>query len=200
MPPIECHPLAPFVMPHAKVLMLGSFPPPRHRWAMEFYYPNLNNDFWRIMGLVFYQDKTHFIEQGFKLPVIQEFLYTQGIGIYDVAKAVIRTQNNASDKFLTIVEPSDIKGLLADLPHCRHLITTGEKATHVLMSQFTPTTPTPKSLPKMGQSASLFINDTPITLHRLPSSSKAYPLALDKKVTYYKAVFESIFGEFKPIC
>ena len=51
---IEKHPLEPFLPPKAKLLMLGSFPPQRKRWSMDFYYPNLNNDMWRIVGLLFF--------------------------------------------------------------------------------------------------------------------------------------------------
>lgn len=57
---IEYHPLAPFLPAGARVLMLGSFPPPRERWCMDFFYPNPQNDMWRIIGHVFFGDKTHF--------------------------------------------------------------------------------------------------------------------------------------------
>mgnify|MGYP002333336657 CR=1 FL=1 len=49
---------------NAKVLMLGSFPPPERRWSMRFYYPNRTNDMWRIMGIVFFGDKNHFVRPG----------------------------------------------------------------------------------------------------------------------------------------
>ena len=45
----EQHPLKPFLPANARLLMLGSFPPQRKRWSMEFYYPNWNNDMWRIV-------------------------------------------------------------------------------------------------------------------------------------------------------
>jgi hypothetical protein len=38
---IEEHPLEPFLPVNAKLLMLGSFPPQKKRWSMEFFYPNL---------------------------------------------------------------------------------------------------------------------------------------------------------------
>ena len=53
----ERHPLEPFLPENARLLMLGSFPPKRVRWSMEFFYPNLQNDMWRIMGLLFFGDK-----------------------------------------------------------------------------------------------------------------------------------------------
>lgn len=50
---VEYHPLIPFLPEHAKVLFLGSFPPQRKRWCIDFYYPNFINDHWRIEGEVF---------------------------------------------------------------------------------------------------------------------------------------------------
>ena len=41
---IEQHPLRPFLPEGAQVLMLGSFPPPRSKWSMDFFYPNYIND------------------------------------------------------------------------------------------------------------------------------------------------------------
>ena len=60
--PVELHPLGFFLPPNTKLLMLGSFPPPRARWSMNFYYPNIQNDMWRILGLIFYNDKEYFLE------------------------------------------------------------------------------------------------------------------------------------------
>ena len=39
----EKHPLEPFLPQNAKILMLGSFPPPKARWSMEYFYPNWIN-------------------------------------------------------------------------------------------------------------------------------------------------------------
>ena len=36
---IEEHPLEPFLPANAKLLMLGSFPPQKKRWSMEFFIP-----------------------------------------------------------------------------------------------------------------------------------------------------------------
>mgnify|MGYP001188992102 CR=1 FL=1 len=52
--PVETHPFAPFLPEKAKILILGSFPPKKERWSMDFFYPNFNNDMWRIFGLVFF--------------------------------------------------------------------------------------------------------------------------------------------------
>ena len=59
---VEYHPLIPFLPENAKVLFLGSFPPQRKRWCMDFYYPNFINDHWRIDGQIFFGDKNHFVD------------------------------------------------------------------------------------------------------------------------------------------
>ena len=53
----ELHPLKPFLPANAKVLFLGSFPPPKKRWCMDFFYPNFINDHWRIEGQIWFGSK-----------------------------------------------------------------------------------------------------------------------------------------------
>lgn len=86
---IETHPLEPFLPANAKLLMLGSFPPPKSRWKMDFYYPNYQNDMWRIYGLCFFHDKNYFLDleaKNFHLDKIIDFLNTTGIAISDTAQ------------------------------------------------------------------------------------------------------------------
>lgn len=186
---IETHPTAPFLPQNAKVLMLGSFPPPKVRWKMDFYYPNYNNDMWRIMGSVFYHNKHQFVDvehKTFKQSEIEQFLHNKGIAISDTAYKIIRLQNNASDKFLQVVEWQNIAQLLEQIPQCQAIITTGEKATEELLQQYAPES----EMLKVGQSVELNIVQRKIQLHRLPSSSRAYPLAIDKKAEEYAQVLK----------
>ena len=181
----EYHPLKPFLPTTTKVLFLGSFPPQRKRWCMNFYYPNFINDHWRIMGSIFFNDKNHFVDNKgkmFRLESIVEFLQQKGIGYFDTATAMKRLADNASDKFLEVVEYTDIDLLLKMIPQCRVVVTTGEKATQNVMNQYSLS-----SLPSVGGSVPL--NDA-VVLYRLPSSSRAYPLSLDKKVEVYRKLFE----------
>ena len=59
----EIHPLKPFLPEGARILMLGSFPPQRIRWSMDWFYPNFQNDMWRIFGWVFFENKEYFLTQ-----------------------------------------------------------------------------------------------------------------------------------------
>ena len=187
---VEYHPLKPFLPINAKVLFLGSFPPPQKRWCMDFFYPNFINDHWRIEGQIWFGDKTHFVDterKCFKVNEIKDFLNEKGIALFDTAMAVNRLKDNASDAFLEIVEHTDIRALLAQMPQCHAIATTGEKATTEVCAYFdVDTIPSPNSQVALGED---------ITLYRLPSSSRAYPLAFDKKVEAYRRMFEAVFEE-----
>ncbi|MEB6478963.1 uracil-DNA glycosylase family protein [Acinetobacter vivianii] len=188
---IETHPLQPFLPSNAKLLMLGSFPPPQSRWKMDFYYPNYQNDMWRIFGLIFFNDKNHFLDlpnKNFKEQQIRQFLTEIGVGIFDTAYQIKRLQGNASDKFLEIVTPTDLSKLLEQIPMCHTIMTTGDKATDTLMQHF----PDQPIKPMIGQSVQVQHLDRELNLYRLPSSSRAYPLALEKKAEVYQQFFKQI--------
>lgn len=183
--PVEHHPLEPFLPENAWLLMLGSFPPSQQRWSMDFFYPNFINDMWRIFGLLFFDDKDHFVDterKRFRKEQIVEFLTKEGVALYDTACAVRRTKNTASDKDLEIVTPTDLDSLLERLPHCTTVVTTGEKATTVFATHFGC------PVPKVGTSVELLNNGKRMTLFRMPSSSRAYPMKLEKKAEQYRKV------------
>ncbi|MDO4932073.1 MAG: uracil-DNA glycosylase family protein [Prevotellaceae bacterium] len=182
---VEYHPLIPFLPENAKVLFLGSFPPQRKKWCCDFYYPNFINDHWRIEGQVFYGDKEYFVEKDrrcFRLDAIIEHCKGRGIAFYDTATVVRRLKGNASDKFLEVVEATDIRNLIKPLEGLRAVITTGEKATETICGYYGI-----DAIPKVNGACML---DGNVELYRLPSSSRAYPLAFEKKVDAYRAMFD----------
>lgn len=183
---LETHPWPPFIPQHAKVLIMGTFPPGEHRWSMNFYYPNRTNDFWKVMGLLFTGDvKGLYANDGknFDLIRIRELMTREGIALNDTAQQVRRLKGNASDKYLDIVTPVDLKGLLAQMPECHTVATTGEKAAGVI-AQLTGT-----PLPRMGE-----MIDSADGLHiwRMPSTSRAYPLPVERKAAYYAKLLQSV--------
>ena len=186
---IENHPLEPFLPANARLLMLGSFPPQKKRWSMDFYYPNLNNDMWRIVGLLFFNNKDYFLNEtrkAFCRERIISFLNDKGIALFDTASAIRRLQDNASDKFLEVVQPTDISRLLGQLPECKAIVTTGQKATDTLRAQFEV------EEPKVGDFSEFVFDGRPMRLYRMPSSSRAYPLALDKKAAAYRTMYQDL--------
>lgn len=186
---IERHPFEPFLPAGAKVLMLGSFPPQPKRWSMEFYYPNFINDMWRIVGLIFFNDKDRFVDNAakrFRLGDIVDFCTRTGIAMYDTATEVCRLKDNASDKFLEVVTPTDIPALLRQIPQCKAIVTTGEKATETLCRTFGATPPA------TGEYSEFIFEGCKMRLYRMPSSSRAYPLSLDKKAAAYRSLFSDL--------
>ena len=194
MSEVEHHPFTPFLPPGCKVVLCGTFPPKREKWAMDFFYPNFYNDMWRIFGLILYNDKDRFFDYANKTvdkAGIQKMLTERCIGIGETATEVIRTKDNASDKFLEIVTPVDLPAMLAKAPDCRVVATTGEKAASVIAA----ITGTP--LPKIGEHVECEVEmaDGSIRsfLHwRLPSTSRAYPMKLEKKASYYATLLSSL--------
>ncbi len=197
---VEYHPLKPFLPENAKVLFLGSFPPQRKRWCMDFYYPNFINDHWRIEGQIFFGDKNHFVDieaKRFKIDEIVAFCQEKGLAFFDTSTAIRRLQDNASDKFLEVVEPTDILALLSQLPHLRAIVTTGEKATETICETMRILdVPKVNTYVEIKNTYSTDLTDSTsrdgLLLYRLPSSSRAYPLSFDKKVEAYRLFFNFI--------
>ncbi len=182
---IEPHPLEPFLPEGARVLMLGSFPPQRKRWSMEFFYPNPQNDMWKLMGLLFEGDKECFrLGKGFDKERVAAFCVERGIALYDTACEVRRLKDNASDKFLEIVTRTDIVALLGRIPQCGAIVTTGQKATDVVVDMFGC------AEPAIGSFTELKVDGRDIRFWRMPSTSRAYPIALERKAEFYRAMFE----------
>ena len=150
----ELHPLGFFLPENTRLLMLGSFPPPRARWSMDFYYPNIQNDMWRIG---------------------------------DTAMEVIRLKANASDKFLEVVRPIDPEKVLSQIPECVAIVVTGQKAMDTLLSVLPGT-----EEPKVGFSSEFSCMGRTMRLFRMPSSSRAYPRALEEKAAVYRGMFETL--------
>ena len=197
-PPIERHPLQPFLPDNARLLMLGSFPPPQERWCMPFYYPNPQNDMWRVIGQVFFNDTQHFVTTApikpetkasrvaFRYEDIITFCRDKGIAIFDTAQAVRRLKGNAADEHLEIVERTDIAALLRRIPLCHDICCTGSKALETLCT----TLQCPH--PKVGEFVEVDYPLRQLRAWRMPSTSRAYPLPLDKKAAAYRIMFSTI--------
>ena len=191
---IERHPFTPFLPDGCKVVLCGTFPPKPEKWSMDFFYPNFQNDMWRIFGKIFYDDKDRFFNKEQKTvdkAGIQQMLIEHKIGIGETATEVIRLKDNASDKFLEIVTPVNLTKLFTKAPECQIIATTGEKAASVIASL------TNTAIPKMGEhincSAILEDGSKRDFIHwRCPSTSRAYPMKLEEKTEYYSEMFKSL--------
>ena len=172
----------------AEILMLGSFPPKRERWSMDFFYPNIQNDMWRIMGLIFYGDKDCFVETDgkrfrFCYDKVVRFCIEKHIAIFDAASAVRRLKDNASDAHLEIVELTDIPSLLHKIPKCHIIVSTGGKSAETIAAQLGC------NVPEVGDVTGFVLNGEDYKFYRMPSSSRAFPMKLEKKAEFYRKIF-----------
>ncbi|WP_026313230.1 DNA glycosylase [Actinobacillus capsulatus] len=187
--PLEHHPFQPVLPESATVVMMGTFPPTGEKRCMEFHYPNFQNDMWRIMGAVFYDDTDYFRvgdEKRFDPIKIEAFLREKGIALCSSAQTAIRLKGNASDKDLKIVAPVDMTQLLKTLPHVKWIFTTGGLATDTLLGLLSEKTKAPKTNEWINYP---YCEERELFLYRLPSTSRAYPLSLAKKIEAYRQFF-----------
>ena len=189
MADLERHPFKPFLPEGAQVLFLGSFPPQERRWSIDFFYPNFINDFWRICGLRFYDNRDYFVSpqgRSFDKDRIVEFCNRRGIALFDTALAVKRLKDNASDKYLEIIEYTDINDLLAQIPDCKAIAATGQKSAEAIRAFFGC------EMPVIGEHTAIVVGGRKISFWRMPSTSRAYPLPLERKAEVYKRLFDSL--------
>ena len=189
---IEEHPLQPFLPKNGRMLFLGSFPPPKARWSMEWFYPNWINDFWRIQGFIHFDDKNYFEVKGekrFDKERIMSFCEEKGLAFFDTARKVCRLKDNADDNFLDILEPTDVFALLQQMPSCSDVVTTGGKASEEICAYFYNKGIDGK-VPKVGENVSVNSKLWTGIWWRMPSSSRAYPMKLEKKAEYYRLLYD----------
>lgn len=156
---------------------------------MDFFYPNRTNMMWEIFGIVFFDDAQRLVDtenRTFRKADIQQLLQERGIAIFDTASAVRRLQGNASDKFLEVVEKTDIPALLSHIPLCHDIVCTGQKSAETLCEDFGAKTP------RMGEYDTFAIARRQMRLWRMPSSSRAYPMKIAEKARFYKSMMEAI--------
>ena len=138
-------------------------------------------------------DKDHFVDaprKTFHKDEIVGLLQEKGIALSDTGKEVVRTKDNASDKWLRIDKPIDLAATLSELPECRAVATTGEKAAGIV-AMLTST-----DVPKVGEfrDCVLPLADGRMAQFRhwrMPSTSRAYPMRLEDKAAFYRKMLEA---------
>ena len=141
------------------------------------------------MGIVFFQDKNYFLTEDGKHiyeEKIRAFLIEKGIALSDTATKIIRHKDNASDKFLEVVESLDLQVVLQRLAACKAIVTTGQKATDTLIAL------TGTEQPPVGGFSEFCFQGRVIRWYRMPSSSRAYPKPVEEKALYYRKMMEEI--------
>ena len=160
---------------------------------MDFFYPNFNNDFWRVMGLVHFGDAQHFVMPGvkrFNYHGVVAFCNQAGLAFFDTASKVRRLKDNASDAFLEVLEPTDVGALLARLPRCSTIVTTGGKSSEELRNVILSASEGSNvSIPAPGTCVDFNAWGRDLRWWRMPSTSRAYPLPLASKAAAYSLLW-----------
>jgi len=191
---MEIHPLPSFLPANARILMSGSFPPPRSRWCMDFFYPNRQNDMWKIWALIATGDKDTFLlpdGKSFDKGKIVAFCEELGLALTDAAEEVVRGRGNAADAYLTVTKPRDFVKLLTQIPQCRDIVLTGEKAMETLGA-----TVGFKKIPVGEYIETDYFGDRRVRIWRMPSSSRAFPRSIEWKADYYRRVTDALGIKF----
>lgn len=100
---------------------------------------------------------------------------------------VVRLNNNASDKFLEVVTPICPQEILRQIPECKAIVVTGQKAMDTLLSVLPPT-----EEPSVGKFSTFSLEGRTFKLFRMPSSSRAYPKPLPEKAEVYRGMFTEL--------
>jgi G:T/U-mismatch repair DNA glycosylase len=82
------------------------------------------------------------------------------------------------------VQQTDIKSMLRRLPKCTTIVTAGQLATSLCAQQMGV------EEPKVGTFVSIDFEGRALRLYRMPSSSRAYPMSIEKKAAFYQTVFD----------
>lgn len=133
----EIHPFELYFIPEkASTLFIGSFPTEKSKRGFEFFYPNANNRFWKIVHNVYEKNKPallsptkenknnnpnhDFVKERKELALKHHF------GLTDIIRSCYRLYNNAKDEQLYVIEYNNVFKLLKENQHIDKVILTGK--------------------------------------------------------------------------
>ena len=119
----EIHPWNWYCPKTAKAIVIGTFPPTLRNWSFDFFYPNKNNYFWKIMARIS-DYSLHYFSGEEAVSERKELLNRLQLGVSDMGQIIRRKTGNSLDENLEIVAYMDIFRLLKENPSIRKLIFT----------------------------------------------------------------------------
>jgi len=132
----ETHPWEPFIPANAEKLILGTFPTAEvNRGSYEFFYPNPNNDFWRVL----FQAAEKTLDNYKHLEPIEirkQILVDLKLGIADIGKKILRQKDSSRDDNLFPIEYTDIFSILETHPTIKKIIITSSSGGNSVLSWF----------------------------------------------------------------
>lgn len=128
------HPFNWFVPKNATTLIIGTFPPVEKRWGFEFFYPNLQNNFWTILAKI--AGTTLSKDKNVMVPERQNILKKLKTGITDMGAVIRRLAPDSKDESLEIVQYMEILHILNDHPSLKKIILTSSSGKSSALAWF----------------------------------------------------------------
>jgi G:T/U-mismatch repair DNA glycosylase len=137
----ESLPWSEYIPKNADKLILGTFPTKEDKRDFEFFYPNKNNKFWRVLARISNFTLTDFekTEEG-KLLAVKErkqILDRLNLAITDIGARVLRQKNSSLDSNLFPIEFADIFSIINERPAIKTIILTSSTNGNSVLSWFT---------------------------------------------------------------
>ena len=132
----EIHPWKWYIPDGAKTVVIGTFPPTQRNWSFDFFYPNKNNYFWKIIARIAGRPLLY-ISGEEAVKERRELLNHLRLGVSDMGHVIHRSAGNSLDQNLEIVEYMDIFKLLKENPSVRKLIFTSSSGKSSAIGWFT---------------------------------------------------------------
>jgi hypoxanthine-DNA glycosylase len=119
----ELHPWNWFAPENSRVLIVGTFPPTTRNWSFDFFYPNKNNQFWKVIARIL---NTELEYPAGELAVEERkmLLRKLHVAITDMGQHITRSGNSSLDENLSVVEYMNIFQILDENPTIRKIIFT----------------------------------------------------------------------------
>lgn len=119
----EIHPWNWYHPKGAKTIIIGTFPPTVNNWSYDFFYPNKNNYFWKILAGIAGKEIKHNTGKE-AVEERKQLLNELKVGVSDMGKIIRRTADNSLDGSLEPVEYMDIGRILKENPSITKIIFT----------------------------------------------------------------------------
>ena len=129
-----------YIPDHADKLILGTFPTKKDNRDFEFFYPNKNNKFWKVLARIANFNLTAFeSSEKWQIQAVierKQLLDKLKLGITDIGAVILRHKNSSLDSNLFPVEFTDIFKLLAENPQIKTIILTSSSSGNSVLSWF----------------------------------------------------------------
>lgn len=191
---IEIHPDWYFDIPVMKTLILGSFPPHESKRDYPFYYPNKQNNFWKILAQLNNVPLKYFSGND-AVKERQHLMIELKTGVQNMGKQIVRIGTSARDADITIVEFQDVLSIINKHQELERIIIAGysaENSTYRTFLKYLDSLNIKYTLPqavKPSESFTVFVDDRKIKCFITNSTSTATRIKFTDLVSQFRMAF-----------